>query len=448
MLLFSVAMEYLPGTRTVALLNRSSVVVIICLDVFEVCPAFPRQSQQPVTSESWKLRSIEFEGLQRVSRERAVAATGLVLGQTVTVSVFNAATDRLAKSGFFKRVKHRYQYSGDAAELTFEVEDAKWLPVLFDNFPWFGDSEIQQAVRAEEPSFDGTAPSSGDAIDSIKRALQKLISSRNIPGQIEYLPSYFPNGADREHVFRVSGSKTPMCTLLFPNASGVKESELVKLCKPLFADDYSRSFVRDFAESNLVPVYRERGYLRVRFTEPAAKPESDNCKNGVSVTVGVEEGLAYKWDRADWSGNATLSNSDLDSMLGIKQADVANGLKIDRGLKAVRQAYGKRGFITARLSPTAAFDDAKQVVAYRITVSEGAQYRMGNVSFTGLSDGEAASIKQKWKLEAGQVYDATYPAEFSEKALSNMTGKWKNIEFVMRPDKERLTVDVIFSFKR
>lgn len=431
-----------------ALLEKSSVVVVICFIALNVCLALPRQSQKPVTSESWKLKSIEFEGLQRLTRERAVAASGLWLGQPVTVSEFNVAKDRLARSGFFKRVNYRYRYSGDAVELIFEVEDAKWLPVVFDNFVWFADSEIRQAVKSEEPSFDGTAPSSGDAINTIKRALQKLISTRNLPGQIEYLPSYFPNGTDREHVFRVSGSNTPICGLHFPNTSGVKESELVKLSKPLFAEDYSRSFVRDFAESNLVPVYRERGYLRVRFTEPAARTESVNCTNGVAVTIGVEEGLAYTWDRADWSGNEILSTSDLDSMLGIKQTEVANGLKFDRGLKEAAQAYARRGFIRARLTSTSAFDDAKQVVAYRITVGEGSQYRMGNVSFEGVPEGEAASLKRKWKLEAGQVFDAFYPAEFSDKTLSVPKGRWKNIAFRTRPDNARLTVDVIFSFKR
>ena len=110
--------------------------------------------------------------------------------------------------------------------------------------------------------------------------------------------------------------------------------------------------------------------------------------------------------------------------------------------------YGKRGFITARVNPVPAFDDDKRLVSYRITVIEGAQYRMGNVSFTGLSDGDAASLKQKWKLEVGQVYDAGYAQEFSDKVLSNVKGQWKNIEFLMRPDTSRLTVDVVFSFKR
>lgn len=430
------------------LLKALFLLPLVLVLTFSVGPFLPAQSQQSPGAESWKLASIEFEGMLRSNRDRAILASGLSIGQKVSIAEFTAATERLAKSGFFKRVKYRYQYSGDSADLIFEVEDAKWLPVVFDNFVWFSEGEIQAAVKVEEPDFDGTAPSSGDAINSIRRALQKLISSRNITGQIEYLPSYFPGGGDREHVFRISGAKIPLCKLNFSNASGVSETELVKLSKRLFAEDYSRSFARDFADGNLIPVYRERGYLRARFNMPAAKPETDNCKNGVSVTIAVEEGLAYAWDKAEWSGNATFSNSDLDSMLGIKQADVANGLKIDRGLKSVRQAYGKRGFITVRVNPVAAFDDDKRLVSYRITVSEGAQYRMGNVSFTGLSDGDAGSLKQKWKLEAGQVYDANYPQEFSDKVLSNLKGQWKTIEFLMRPDSARLTVDVVFSFKR
>src|SRR5262249_21740966 len=157
-------------------------------------------------------------------------------------------------------------------------------------------------------------------------------------------------------------------------------------------------FIREFAVSNLIPAYRERGYLKARFADPQARFAADqNCKNGVHLSVPVTESLPYAWDRADWSGNEVLSSEALNGLMSIRHQEIANGLKIDSGLKAIHDAYAKRGFIAVKLTPFMSFDDDKKLVAYSVIVTEGPQYRMGFLMLAGVLESEAATLKTRWK---------------------------------------------------
>lgn len=336
--------------------------------------------------------------------------------------------------------------------VTFEVEEAKeTVPVVFDNFVWFSEQELMEAIRREVPSFDGTAPESGGMPDNIKKALQNLLNERKIQGQVEYLAAADASGKNSRYLFSVKGVKIPICSLLFPGAKDVKESDLLQASKPLFEQDYSREDVQTFARINLIPIYRQRGHLRASFLEPVIKPQKDaDCQNGVSVTLQVDEGNIYTWDKAEWTGNSTFTAQELSAALGMKPGERADGLKIDKGRASISQFYGKKGYIEARVADAPVFDDANRRVSYRYTVTEGAQYRMGAVEIKGLPEDLAKRLKDNWKLQAGDVFDASYDEDFMKRAMmevaaAGFTPQESKVEY--KPNRDNRLVDVLINFK-
>lgn len=406
----------------------------------------------PAQQTSARLSRIEFVGLARHSEEEAIAASGLQIGQTVDEPTLDAAANKMLGSGLFTKLSYRYRTNNGQAVVTFTIEETKGasIPVVFDNFVWFSNEELLAAVRKEMPTFDGTAPELGAAIDSITRGLERLLKERKIPGQVEYTPGEDRSGK-MEHIFSVKGLTIPVCTLRFPGANNVQESELIRTSKPLISSAYSRKFVEDFAKANLIPIYRQRGYLRAGFQPPTPKVEAGadgNCKDGVTVTLPVEEGLAYNWDKAEWDGNQALTIEELAATLGMKSGELADGLKIDTGLGMVRGAYGKKGFITARLKPTPAFDDPARRVTYRVSVNEGEQFRMGTLTITGLDEGNTRRLQERWKMKPGDVYDDSYLRSFiKEVVFKGGFGANKRVSDSYKPDRQKLTVDVTIDFK-
>jgi outer membrane protein assembly factor BamA len=381
------------------------------------------QGQQPAKAKPSK---IEFEGLQRLSRDQLLKTSGLEPGQAIDAAALDAAAQRLMDSGLVKKLSYHVHTAGNQTTVTFQIEEARGgeHPVIFDNFIWFTDEELSDAVRRVVPIFNGTVPDAGNLTDAISRGLQLFLSEHKIAGTVEYMPSGDLTGNIRAHVFAVRGIKMPVCTLRFPGARNVDEARLIKSSKDIMGTDYSRTFASAFAVSNLFPIYREVGQLRATFAPPAAKPEAAaNCSDGVELIIPVDEGAIYSWAKAEWSGNQVLTPQELDASLGMKSGEVANGLKFDEGIIAVRKAYSHKGYIAAGLQPRAEFDDAASKVAYRIDVREGPQYHMGNLIVKGFSENLAAVVRTKWALRPGDVYDQGYADEFFKSAFRDVMRK-------------------------
>lgn len=332
--------------------------------------------QQTSSFTTWRLEKIEISGLQRYSQEVAMTASGLQIGQTISAASLEAATERLMKTGLFKQVKYNYHSTGDRIEVSFEVEEeSRRDPIFFDNFVWFSDDEITQAIRQELTFYDGKAPQAGPVVDSIKSIIERLLRQRGLTARVEYMQSGELVGGKLQvtaNVFLVKDSKMIVSNLRFPGAKVVREADLIKAGRTLLGAEYSRTHLSDFVRLNIVPFYRQRGFLRVEFSAPVVRLEAGtNSQDRVAVTIPVEEGPAYVWDKAEWVGNAAFSAKDLDKRLGMKSGKLADGLKIDAGLAAIRQAYLKKGFKQAKVSAEPQFDDAARRVLYRITINEG-----------------------------------------------------------------------------
>ena len=420
--------------------------------------------RQPQTAQTMRLGSIEISGLQHVTKEQAIATSGLEIGQEISVELLDAAAQRLANSGLFTNLSYRLRGSRDKAIVTFEVEElkSKGVPVVFDNFVWFSGEELTTAIRREVPTFNGSAPESSSVIAAITRALQQLLKERNIQGQVEYTPSASLSGGNAKHVFSVKGANTKICAVHFPGTASVRESELVDHSKSLMGSEYSQEFVSAFAVAELIPVYRERGHLQARFNTPSARlgmDASEGCKDEVVITLPVNEGVAYLWDKVEWSGNNSYTAQELEASLAMKSGELANGLKIDAGVSAVEKSYGKKGFLRARAATEALFDDTNRRVAYRITLTEGAQFRMGTLSITGLSDIDTLSLKHRWKLrEQKDAYDDSYLEEFAKKEVGEVLerafregritpGSKLTATNSVKPDNQALIVNVEINFK-
>ncbi len=411
-------------------------------------------AQEPPPGAKWKLEKIEIAGLKIQRQEDLLPAAELQIGQTVDLAAIKAASQKLADTGLFKRVAYRYRYSGDNIEITFEVEEARAekLNCLFDNFVWFSDQEIREAIAREVPDFDGSAAQSDFVIGKIKQSLAGLLREKKIAGEVGYDINQDVASGRADHVFKVKDANLRICSLQFAGASDGVMSVFIKETRMLVGTDYSKMEVGLFVKAALIPIYRQRGYLKARFQPAQAQfGPNDDCKKGVAVTLPVEEGPLYRWDKALWTGNQVLSAPELDAAMEMKSGDVADETKIIKGFIAVSLAYGKKGYLMASLKPSPAFEDAQQRVNYQIAIQEGAQYRMGQMTIYGLSEDEIKKLSDGWKLNPGDIFDSSYPGEFIAKARRDgaisRSSLTKDYDAQFKPDHQRLTVDVALQFK-
>ena len=429
-------------------IGRNAISIVLLIIAGANCHA-----QEQVT-----LRRVEIVGLKRLNAQQVLDLSGLKVGDITKRDAIDAAAQKLMDSGLFKKLGYRMSIKGDEAVVTFDVEEAaRNLPVVFENFVWFSEQEIARAIRQDVPFFDGTAPEAGGTADKIAAALRRLLQQKNIAGQVEFLPYVDTATGKVELLFTVKGVKIPVCSLHFPGADAIPEEDLIKAAQPLLKSDYSRKDTSGFALYTLFPLYRHIGHLRAQFQQPTASVEdSASCAGGVAVTIPVDEGVAYSWDKAEWIGNQVLTPDDLTTALGMKAGELADGIKIDKGIKELRRAYGGRGYIAVRSKEASTFDDSTKQVSYRFEITEGPRYFMGALIVNGLPAEDAEGLKTKWTLGNNAVFNESYIDDFKHNALRDfirsLTQKSggnlrPNVEIETKPDHQKQTVDVIITFK-
>jgi outer membrane protein assembly factor BamA len=57
-------------------------------------------------------------------------------------------------------------------------------------------------------------------------------------------------------------------------------------------------------------------------------------------------------------------------------------------------------------------DDATRRFVLDVTVEEGSQFRLGELTITGMDDQDADALRKKWTLKTGDIYDDSYIQQF------------------------------------
>jgi outer membrane protein assembly factor BamA len=413
----------------------------------------PEPSPAPAAPKTHVLGKVEFSGLQRLDQATAVNASGLQLGATIDQKQLNVASKLLADTGYFSEVTYSYRETNGQMVAMFDVAEFKWdIPCVFDNFIWFGAQELRDAVRKQIPGFEGAVADHEVFPRKIKTALEELLRQRGIQREVNFMVSVgsldAPNSRiQKEFVFVSTGAPMPVCKVSFPGASAALEKQMQAGVKPLVNVDYSGQQFAQYIENTLLPIYRERGYLRAKFTAVSAQLDAGankKCKEGINVSATVEEGAVYKLGKFEWVGSQTFETSAMQELFGMKAGTTANGAKIDKGLNAIKTAYLNQGYLDLKLTIETDFDEASGAANYRIVVAEGKPYQMGEIVIKNASENEQKRIRGKWQLAQGAAFNLGYVREFIKKLSEDRSGRTPRVR--LQTDRAKQTANVLFTY--
>lgn len=403
------------------------------------------------------IASIKVAGLHKLPADQVIAASGLKTGDVVTAGQIQDATNRLAALGIFSMVNFRYTTAGNAINLEFQVEEAPTYPIVFDNFPWFTSEEIGDAIRRQVGLFTGEAPDGGTIVDSMTDVIEDLLASKHIKGSVTHQLLTAALGDETVMQFHVDGPALRVQALQFGDALATSSEPLKDRISDIKGQPYSVFGAEVFDLEQVRPLYSAKGQLRAKIGPPQAHLVSDLYdpkENAVELSIPIVPGPVYSWKGASWQGNTALPSADLDAALELKPGDVADGMKIESQWQEIEKEYGKRGYIDMKLEAQPQFDDASHQVSYRVKISEGAQYRMGQMVITGLSLEGEKRLREAWQIAPGEVFDNGYYelhmkmlAKPSRDIFGNLPVHYNEFGHFLRQDASHHTVDVLMDFK-
>lgn len=433
--------------------RRAFAVLFVFALAVSVCAA-PRRALQsaPAASSdqaSAVLASIQVTGSKRFTSAQIAPATGLKVGSRVTRADLQQAANALAELGPFTSVQYRFASEPAGVVLQFQVADAPTVPVVFDNFPWFTDSQLNAALKQATPLFDGTAPEHGTLLDSMANALGLFLVSHGLPGNVSHMltEGVFSNQMVQE--FKVQNADVDVASVSFSDSLAQSDRGIHTRLSDLIGHPYSLTAIELFEYEQVRPVYLAHAYDHVKFAAPKSQ-FSDSDRSRVAVTIAVDPGPQYAWGGVAWTGASAIAPSDLTALIKLASGEPANGMTIEAGWQAAQDAFANLGYLDAKLTPTPHYDDAAKRVTYTVAVDQGPQYRMGKLVLSGLSEEGERRIRGAWKIAPGEVFDEATYQEFLNhgiaEAFRGFPAHYNKIGRYVQKNKDG-TVDVMMDFE-
>ena len=403
------------------------------------------------------LSEIRAEGLKSISEPQVATLSGLTKGAQVGKEDLQGAADKLVQSGLFAKVKYTFQSRTDGVSVTFHVEEAPRVPAYFDNLPWFADSELNDAIRAKLPFYDGTLPEAGAVVDQAAEAVGQFLVAHGLQAAVEHQPAANPIGDGSVQLFHINAEALHIASVEFSDPALNSSPSVRHELPELLGKPYSRTAIDTFLTEQIRPAFLQKGFLRAKLGPPEVRLAGNPNKKlpeQIPVFVPIQPGPVYHFRGVEWSGNNVLSTFTLAGGVGLKSGDVADGMAIEAGWDRVREEYARRGYMQAKVEPTANYDDTAHTIAYHVHIEEGKPFRFGSMTITGLSVNAEKHLRDAWPIPQGELFDKAKYEDFLTKLQAHSTDIFKDLPIHydevghwLQPDATKGTVDVLLDFK-
>ncbi len=408
-------------------------------------------------SQTSPLKEVHADGIKILTEPQFVQLTGLTIGAQVGRKDLQDSADVLVRSGLFAKVNYSFTTHNDAVVVTFKLEESPRLKVSYDNFPWFTDSELTDAIRSSLPFYDGTLPEAGTVVDLAANSIAAFLSSKGTVATVGHEVMVNPLAEGSLQQFHVEGLSPRIASVEFGDPA-LNENRATQAHLPeIRGKAYSRMAIDIFLAEAIRPVYLELGYLRATLG-PAEVRLSGNpnqkLPEQIPLFVPCKPGAVYQWQGVEWTGNSALSTITLTTTAGMKPGEVANGVKIEGGWDRVREEYGHLGYLEAKLNAEPSYDEAAHKVSYKVSISEGPQFHFNAMTITGMSLAGEKLVQDSWPQRVGDVFDKKIFDDLLNRLERHRDTVFKQLPIHydtvghwLQTDTRQGTVDVLLDFK-
>jgi outer membrane protein insertion porin family len=198
--------------------------------------------------------------------------------------------------------------------------------------------------------------------------------------------------------------------------------------------------------------YRDKGYITAQVGQPELRvleDDRDGKTRWIQLRVPVTEGNRYKVGNFTFEGNTIVKGEALRSLFKLQEGDTYSEKAVRKGLEKAREVYGTGGYYEfvaypdlkprdlppmesdpaagpPQPGPSAAPANGPPIVDVVMRVTEGKQYFVNRITFTGNTTTRDNVIRREIRLLEAGVFN-TEALKYSIKRL-NQLGYFKALE--------------------
>jgi outer membrane protein insertion porin family len=184
--------------------------------------------------------------------------------------------------------------------------------------------------------------------------------------------------------------------------------------------------------------YREKGYVQARIGTPEIRTLQDSADKEtrwVQLRIPVTEGPRYRIGEVNFEGNKVVDTKFLQPLFKLKKGEYYSEKHVRKGFEKAREIYGSAGYFEFTGFPDMDFLEpaqgpvegpAQPTVNITMRLTEGEQYFVNRITFTGNTTTRDNVIRREMRLVEGGVF-STEALKYSVRRL-NQLGYFQNLE--------------------
>ncbi len=358
--------------------------------------------------ESFVIKDIHVEGLQRISAGTVFNYLPVKVGDTLTEKKSQDAVRALFKTGFFRDV--HLERDRDVLIVTV-VERPSIAGIKIAGTKEMSEEDLKKGLKeiglAEGRVFNKSL------LDRVEQELRQQYFSRGYYA-VSITPTVTPLERNRVDInIEVAESKVARIreislvgNQLFPDKKLLKLFSLGP--KPWYAlfssrDKYSKQKLAGDLE-RLRNFYQDQGFLEFNIDSTQVSITPD--KERIYITVNITEGGKYTVTGYKLAGTFTVPESELNALVAIKPGSVFSRKEVTETTKKMSDRLANDGYAFANVNAIPEVDKEKSQVSFTFFVDPGRRIYVRRVNFAGNVATRDEVLRREMRQLEGGWYNA------------------------------------------
>ena len=369
-----------------------------------------------------KIKSIEIQGLQQVSRDAVLFYLGIKEGDPFDGSKLQAALPKLLDSHLVSDCRIQADVQEDGVRLVLQIVERPLLKeIAFKGNKALSSNQIKDKIKEKKIALTEGREYTEEGVQQVRTLIKDAYKEIGYPAtEVKVSAEAAKGGHGQKVTFAVDeGTKVPIGRITFIGNTlfsqqrlrwAMKKTKQHSLISLMTKHElYSAENFREDAEK-IKALYRAKGYKDVKIGEPKIESyivDPKKNKKRIALTVSIEEGPQFFIRNIRIKG-ATLFPADvLMKEIKLVHGQILNFQKLQDAIKTITDRYNSRGYITAYINPV--FDEVggqSNLLDITLDVDESGQYRLGRIEFSGNSKTLDKVLRRELAVTEGEVFNA------------------------------------------